>query len=220
MSEFDMLDIHSIMQELAKKRPIFHSEADFQFALAWHIRKTDPECEIRLEWKPYPDKNLHVDMWLPTCATVIELKYPVTASLNICHGDERLMPRIRRRSQAQHGFAKDIERIEQMGAKHGKVERGFAVLLTNHEGFWETPKSSSWRDTDSANFRIHHGMELKGTRHWLSKRRPSTKKSPIELQGSYEMFWRDYCDLETMDNIQIHGGNKIKFRYLAVEVGN
>ena len=217
MSEFDVLDIHSIMQELAKKRPIFHSEADFQFALAWHIKETVPQCEIRLEWKPFLDENLHLDMWLPTHSTAIELKYPVTASLDIWHGDERFMPRIRRRSQAQYGFVKDIERIERM-VDHDKVERGFAVLLTNHEGFWKPPKSSSWRDTDSANFRIHHGMELKDTRHWLSKRKPSTKKSPVELRESYEMFWRDYCDLETVDNIRIHKGNRFKFRYLAVEV--
>lgn len=42
------------MKGLAEKRPVFHSEADFQFALAWHIRV---ECKqpVRLEWKPFPD---------------------------------------------------------------------------------------------------------------------------------------------------------------------
>lgn len=50
-----MLDIHSLMRGLAERRPVFHNEADFQFALASHIRE---ECDqpVRLEWKPFPDE--------------------------------------------------------------------------------------------------------------------------------------------------------------------
>lgn len=50
-----MLDIHDLMRGLAKKRPIFHSEKDFQFALAWHIREEFRQ-PVRLEWKPFPDE--------------------------------------------------------------------------------------------------------------------------------------------------------------------
>ena len=39
-----MLDIHQIMADLAKRRPVFHSEADFQHALAWLIHETRPGC--------------------------------------------------------------------------------------------------------------------------------------------------------------------------------
>ena len=52
-----MLDMHGLMGSLAKKRPIFHSEADFQHALAWEIHKTTSGCEIRLEYSPVPDKG-------------------------------------------------------------------------------------------------------------------------------------------------------------------
>ena len=47
------LDIHALMRGLATRRPVFHNEADFQFALASHIRE---ECDqpVRLEWKPFP----------------------------------------------------------------------------------------------------------------------------------------------------------------------
>lgn len=48
-----MLDIHTLMRGLAEKRPVFHSEADFQFALASHIRE-DCDQPVRLEWKPFP----------------------------------------------------------------------------------------------------------------------------------------------------------------------
>ena len=41
------------MRDLAEKRPVFHNEADFQFALASYLRE---ECDqpVRLEWKPFP----------------------------------------------------------------------------------------------------------------------------------------------------------------------
>ena len=58
-----MLDIHALMRGLAEKRPVFHNEADFQFALASHIRE---ECDqpVRLEWKPFPGGPTPV--WIET----------------------------------------------------------------------------------------------------------------------------------------------------------
>lgn len=47
-----MIDIEQVLKELAKKRPVFHSEADFQHALAWEIQITYPDANIRLE-KPF-----------------------------------------------------------------------------------------------------------------------------------------------------------------------
>lgn len=40
------------MHRLSLWRPIFHSEADFQFSLAWIIKEIYPNCEIRLEFVP------------------------------------------------------------------------------------------------------------------------------------------------------------------------
>jgi hypothetical protein len=56
------LDIHGLMQRLSKSRPIFHSEADFQFALAWRIKESMPDCEVRLEFKPYADESMFLDI--------------------------------------------------------------------------------------------------------------------------------------------------------------
>ena len=46
------LDIHGVMAELAERRPIFHSETDFQFAFAWQIATMKRDGEVRLE-KPF-----------------------------------------------------------------------------------------------------------------------------------------------------------------------
>lgn len=51
-----MLDIHDLMQGLAEKRPVFHNEADFQFALASYIREEHGQ-PVRLEWKPFPEES-------------------------------------------------------------------------------------------------------------------------------------------------------------------
>lgn len=71
------LDIDEIMYQLSRWRPIFHSEADFQFSLAWLIKEQYPNCDIRLEIVPEFNPNLHLDIlvifegkWIP-----IELKY-------------------------------------------------------------------------------------------------------------------------------------------------
>ena len=38
-----MLDISGLVASLADTRKVFHSEADFQHALAWHIHHAMPE---------------------------------------------------------------------------------------------------------------------------------------------------------------------------------
>jgi hypothetical protein len=44
-----MLDIDSVLTMLARQRRIFHSEKDFQHALAWEIRQQFPAGSVRLE---------------------------------------------------------------------------------------------------------------------------------------------------------------------------
>ena len=48
-----MLDITHLMNELAHDRLVFHSEADFQHALAWRIHDAMPDCGVRLEYSPF-----------------------------------------------------------------------------------------------------------------------------------------------------------------------
>jgi hypothetical protein len=45
-----MIDIKNILKDLAVRRPVFHSEADFKFALAWAIQEADGEAKVRLEY--------------------------------------------------------------------------------------------------------------------------------------------------------------------------
>lgn len=48
------LDIHQVMKGLSEARPICHSEANFQFALAGQAQKGLPNSQVRMELKPFP----------------------------------------------------------------------------------------------------------------------------------------------------------------------
>ena len=43
------LSVSAVLTALAKQRPIFHSEADFQHAIAWEMHKHLPRASVRLE---------------------------------------------------------------------------------------------------------------------------------------------------------------------------
>src|SRR5471030_2587554 len=51
-----------VMRALARKRTVFHSEADFQHAFAWELHSRFPESSVRIE-RPMraAGKTLHLD---------------------------------------------------------------------------------------------------------------------------------------------------------------
>jgi hypothetical protein len=61
------LSVSAVLTALAKQRPIFHSEADFQHAIAWEIHKHLPRASVRLErpiaslLRGYPEGNFTYD---------------------------------------------------------------------------------------------------------------------------------------------------------------
>ena len=48
--ETAVIVIDELMASLARRRPVFCSEADFQHELAYEIRMSDPGLSVRLEW--------------------------------------------------------------------------------------------------------------------------------------------------------------------------
>ncbi len=58
-------DIGRWLGTLRQSRPVFHSEADFQQALAWVIHLSDPPARVRLETRPVPGMRLDLLVWRP-----------------------------------------------------------------------------------------------------------------------------------------------------------
>jgi len=206
----DMLDgncLNRLLAGLAETRPVFHSEADFQFALAWRLREETGQ-EVRLEYLATPGERMYLDIWLPETNVAIELKY-WTRKLNVEVSREKFALKDQAAQDlGRYDFLKDIRRIEKTG-------RGFAVALTNDRTYWNQARKE---DTVDAAFRLHEGRHLPAATPlwWSPKASEGTRKGrnePICLCDSYCLKWRDYGPpLPEADKCN-------QFRYLAVEIG-
>ena len=55
--------VPAVLAKLADRRPVFHSEADFQHALAWELQLADPTSQIFLEkWVAVDGPRVHLDL--------------------------------------------------------------------------------------------------------------------------------------------------------------
>ena len=208
----DMLDIDRLMASLAATRKVFHSEADFQHALAWHIHQAMPESQVRLEVDvlQVEHRRRFLDIWLPVEGIAIELKYK-TRGFELEHDHESFVLRNQSaQTQGRYDFIRDIHRLELMRSQLKQCKAGYAVLLTNDSSYW---KLSARRDTVDADFRIHDGRAVSGVLAWANSANPGTvsgRESPIEIHGSYRLRWQEYSDFPERS----YGS----FRYLAVSL--
>jgi len=197
-------DIHALLAGLAEKRPVFHSEADFQFALAWQI-KEQTGLDVRLEYPHIPKERVYLDIWLPEVEAAIELKY-FKKKLDVEVGGEQFaLPNQGAQDINRYHFVSDIERVEGAG-------RGFAVALTNDPGYWT--RGIKEHPIDAA-FRLHEGRTLPANKPlaWARHAATGLSKRPVRLQNSYALAWRDYGPPLAGT---AEAGNR-QFRYLAVK---
>jgi hypothetical protein len=202
--------VDQVMAQLAATRPVFHSEADFQFAFGQALSHMSPGLHVRLE-VPRRRADTGRSEYLDLLAfggqgrTAIELKYPTAA----WHGRVRVAADadeeefdVRSHDAtdlARHGFVHDIYRLEQTEI----ATHGLAVLLTNVADLW-TPKARPKPTRDQA-FRIHEGQRLTGELIWGPADYPRNDRT---LRGGYSLTWHDYSHLD---------GATGRFRWLGVE---
>ena len=205
-----MLDIDAVLTDLSESRGVFHSEADFQHAVAWQLHKAMPDRQIRLEFNPFPaeHRRMYVDIWLPSEEVVIELKY-ATRKLDVEWRDERFALRNQAAQDlTRYDFLKDIHRLEMMVSEN-RAKSGIGILLTNDSSYWKMGRPG----TVDADFRIHESRRLTGELKWsdrASKGTTKNREASIRLQGSYDVRWQDYS--------VVPSGAYRRFRYLAVAV--
>ena len=203
------VDVVGALSDLAARRPVFHSERDFQHALAWQIQLNYPLAEIRLETRPR--RSVHLDMLirLDGTRTVVELKYLV-AALHATIGAESFdLPHQSANDIRRHEIIKDITRIEAALAD-GHADNGCVVVLTNDRSYWQPATRA---DTIDAAFRLHEGRILEGTVAWGIRAGPGTttgRDAPLLLADRYTCHWRNYSQV-TLTN-----GRSTQFRYLLI----
>lgn len=204
------IDILGLMTRLATDRPVFHSEADFQHALAWRIHVEHPTARIRLETRPERRIRLDLLVALAEERVAIELKYLVRRTTVQLDGELFDLPNQAAQDISRHDFIKDIGRVERF-VSDGIANSGWAIALSNDPSYWN---ASTKLDPVDALFRIHEGRELAGSLSWSALAGRGTTKNrdvPLDLSANYVCRWRDYS--------KISGPRKtMDFRYLAVEV--
>ena len=209
------MDLPLLLTKLARKRPLFHSEADFQHALAWEIRERYPDARLRLEYRPaLADTRIYVDIWVAfgdgTIAT-FELKYK-TRRLDLqLDGETYGLLDQGAQDIGRYDLLKDVLRLERLASTFPAVS-GVAILLTNDSTYWMAPRTN---DTVDAAFRLHEGRTFAGRLAWGPGASAGTMRArevPINLATAYDAGWRDYSSVDT--------GRNDLFRYLLVNVSN
>jgi hypothetical protein len=209
------LSVSAVLTALAKQRPTFHSEADFQHAIAWEIHRHVARAAVRLE-RPvkvsHLNKRLHVDLWIEQDDDVlaIELKYK-TRALQALVGTEQYALRSQSAQDlGRYDFIKDIGRVENIVTDRAPHASGYAILLTNDPSYWTQSRNDS---TYYVNFRLHDGSTLHGSLEWAPGASEGTKRGRedlLQLRESYTLQWEDYS--------RPADGPYGRFRYLLVEV--
>lgn len=186
--------IQDTITKLAKRRPIFHSEADFQHALAWELQLDIRPAQIRLEKQVSEEKSpAYLDLLVstPNQDIAIELKYKTRASRFVHEDEEFNLKNQSAQDIGRYDFIKDIQRLEKYVHTNKKSE-GFAIILTNDRTYWSESRKADAVDSD---FRIHDGRILHGKMNWgdaASKGTTHNRTDPINLRGEYTLSWQEY----------------------------
>lgn len=231
--------IIDVLENLAKRRPLFWSEADFQFEFAWELHKKLGEganiyLERRFELdndKDTRDKNhnkYYVDIWVEYQDGIypIELKYTTTVC-KIHDAENRVETKKQSaRDTGCYRFLWDIKRLEEIKTfLRNKEVKGYAIMLTSDAGYYNKSEQPTLFD----NFRLIEGRIIppdtsdrkfkwtldkiaaeKRDSHW-------TKSWPeFTLKGEYKLQWQDFNPIQTkpVDD----KGNIVTLKYLLVEV--
>lgn len=207
-------DITLAIESLKQKQQIFHSEADFQFSLAWELQRILPSAKIRLEYCPPFAREMHIDIYVidEDGSYPIELKYKSKTVETIVDNEYYKLKNHGAQDLGRYDFLYDIWRIERMKKLDKDFKTGFAIMLSNEASYWKTPTSTN---TVDAAFRIHHGRVVHGVCAWgenVSSGTSKNREEPIVFDGTYTLAWKPYSNLENTSNGE--------FKICVIEVSN
>lgn len=191
------MDLHTILSTLSTRRPVFHSEADFQHELAWQIHCAHPQAAIRLEYpRSVNHRRMEIDIWVTLGDTriAIELKYK-TKKANLVHNGEQfsLAPHAAT-PLGRYDFWRDAERLECLRAA-GMADETWAIFLTNDGAYWSTKPARG----NGSQFSMHANRQLgPNVPPLVWKRTHNTasigkgRVSAITLHQTYQLVWANY----------------------------
>jgi hypothetical protein len=199
----------SILTSLSLRRPIFHSEADFQHEIAWEIRTKHARHlpEIRLE---YPLAKVGtIDLWirLKGYTYAIELKYKKARFQSHVGGEHFSFNKDGAHPLSRYDAFHDIDRVERACALG--ADCGCAIFLTNDSLYWRREATRG-----SQSFSLHDGRVIvPGPLTWPPTARKfiEARPSPIHARKQVILEWKLYSQFSALDT---------EFRYLLYQQGD
>ena len=197
------LDVFKCMEILAYERPVFASEADFQFALGWKLKEMYSNYRILFEFVPKfkkvhdsdGDNGIHIDIVVITDDgkhIPLELKYKTEELVDYeVNGIIYNLKKQSARNLACYNYLYDIERIEKFKSEYNEdFEEGYAIFLTNDWGYTKEPRV----DAKYRSFSIHNRAVKTGNMDWTTPFEAASTKyaEKIHLTGQYEIDWKIY----------------------------
>lgn len=207
----ESVDVEELLGRLSATRPVFHSEADMQHAVAWEAHALDPRLQVRLETHPSPNVRLDLAFGRSDTGrfTAMELKYLTAGWSGEVGGEQYALKNHGAQDIRAYDVVKDIARLERFVAgRHGW--NGVFICIANDPMYWRAVTHG--RATNADAFRIYDGRVLAGERAWGPNTGQGTMKGradAIVLAAEYPLAWRDYSSV---------GGSRGQFRALVVEV--
>jgi hypothetical protein len=206
-----ILDLDRVLEALSRKRSVFHSEADFQHALAVAIHDQEPRLNIRLEIPQ--GQGIALDMLLIDPASgerfALELKYRTTKWTGEVDDEEYRLKSHGADDIGSYDVLKDLMRVEAL-VDGGWAHAGAVVFITNDPIYWNRHPQRA-RRTNAHEFRVYEGLELSGVRSWGPDTGGSSRgrEAPVVIRGTYRTDWLPFSRLP---------GAKGEFRVLHFHV--
>ena len=214
------MNLPAILSCLGKKenRPIFHSEADFQFALCQQIAATHRDAKIRLERCMQVDEiRYELDIFVVRGNTkyAIELKYKTKSFEGSINHERYSLTNQNASNLGRFDYFDDLERVGKF-VRADLASIGYAIFLSNHSVFWR----GKGQGAISEQFNIAEGREVEVRDEMSWVRNPSrgsvgagrferTIVSPVTTRFQ----WKDFSSFGNNE------GRGQVFKFLCTKVG-
>lgn len=214
--------VDEILVSLAARRPVFHSEVDFQHEFALELKGRG--FEVRLE-RPYDtflinwnEDRQYLDCWARKNKKyyAFEFKYKTRAWEGDCNcngASERFHLLDQGAYQnSRYDFWKDVARLEKVVMQRPEYE-GYVIFLTNASAYLN---DSGMDGTHDEQFRIYRGRTVQQGDMPLTGELAGRRSEPIALNGCpYELNWKVYSKVYSE-----HGDKDLVFEYLCLKINN
>ena len=237
---FSRNTLEKAIKNLASKKKIYSNESQFQFDLAWELRKQgfDVELEMLSVSQAYAKQlskderqKAYTDIVVKdeTGYIVIELKYktPETDDMmyyNVNNEKIYLFPQ-GAENKGSYSYWKDVERLEKLvnGTiplnfdKNKKVVRGYAVLLTNAKKYWDSKAHNNFSTSLACEL---YPIEMTYVNNKVLCYRVAFDKRGKRLRRGENAAWFDSIDTQSKAQKYYPKGDDAKAYYPIEIKGN